>query len=82
MNKKVKKNATRTVSRAKRVAISAGKAGLKAGAMAAAATAVREIRAAATSSKRKKVAKNIGKAAAVAAAVVGAGLVIRNRMKA
>ena len=81
MNKQVKQNATRTVSRVKRVAFEAGKAGLKAGAMAAGATAVREIRATATSARRKKAAKNLGKVAMVAAAVVGAGLVIRNRMK-
>jgi hypothetical protein len=82
MKKATKKKVARTASKAKSVAIVAGKAGLKAGATAAAATAVREIRDNMATGRRKASAKKIGAAVGVAAAVVGAGLVIRNRMKA
>ena len=77
MNQQVKSN----VSRAKRVAVAAGKAAAKAGAAAAGAAALRELSNGVTREKRKAKGAKLGKVAVAAAAVVATGLVIRNRMK-
>ncbi len=77
MNPKVKS----TASRAKRVALAAGKAAAKAGAAAAGAAAIHELRSGVKREQRKVTGMKVGKAAAVAAAVIATGLIVRNRMK-
>ena len=77
MNQQVKSR----VSRAKRVAVAAGKAAAKAGAAAAGAAALRELRSGVTRERRKATGMKLGKAAVAVAAVVATGLVIRSRMK-
>lgn len=63
----------------KSTAARAGKAALRAGTVAALATAGRQLRRRANAARRAQRARTIGKGALAVAALVGAGLLIRSR---
>lgn len=64
----------------KSTATMAGKAALRAGTVAALATAGRQLRRRAHAARRAQRARTIGKSALALAALVGAGLFVRSRM--